>query len=136
MEMPLSVEESLKLLVELLIAIGEALGANVQHIKDFNTEASKMPDIPNGGGARNPGRGSPEDIGAQVGFHGTVLEPISIKAGEIGAERVDISPGGGSGSSGAVNVTLELDGTTIGKIFGNMSKDGRIRIHESSIRSF
>ena len=60
-------------------------------------------------------------------------------AGEAGEETVEITPGSGrsrEGSGGGGTLVLQIDGKTIGKIVGDLSRTGDVRIHPSSVRDF
>jgi hypothetical protein len=60
------------------------------------------------------GGGTTGGITAQHGFHGTVRRPTLILAGEAGAERVDITPGGGHGRGGGDGMTIVFNAPVIG----------------------
>lgn len=88
-------------------------------------------------GAGGPGGGGGPPQGGQFGLTTTVNEPTMFIAGEAGEETVTIDPGGspGGGGSPAV-VVLQLDGKTIGKVIGDLSRTGDVRIHPSAVKDF
>ena len=67
----------------------------------------------------------------------TVNEPTAFIAGEAGEETVTIDPGGGGAPGGAPQVVvLQIDGKTIGKVLGDLSRTGDVRIHPSAVKDF
>jgi hypothetical protein len=89
-------------------------------------------------GAGGGGQGGPPKKG-QFGLTTTVNEPTTFVAGEAGAETIEITPGGGrgSGEGGAGGpVILQIDGKELGRILGDLSRTGDVRIHPSAVREF
>ena len=88
------------------------------------------------GGGGGGGGGGPPNRG-QFGLTATVNEPTTFLAGEAGEETVTIDPGGDSGGGGAPGViVLQIDGKTIGKVLGDLSRTGDVRIHPSAVKDF
>ena len=62
-------------------------------------------------------------------------------AGEAGTETVEITPGGGRGGGsgqggGNGTLMLSIDGKTFGKIIGDLSRTGDVRIHPTAVKDF
>lgn len=98
-------------------------------------EAANTIPSPGGGGGGGGGGNA-----GQFGLTRTVNEPTTFSAGEAGTETVEITPGGGRGGAGAGAVggpvILQIDGKVLGKILGDLSRTGDVRIHPSAVREF
>ena len=90
--------------------------------------------------ALNAGSGGagPGTQAGQFGLTKTVSEPTTFIAGEAGEETVTIDPGGDAGApqGGGGVVVLQIDGKTIGKVLGDLSRTGDVRIHPSAVKDF
>lgn len=132
-----SVVMSTEMAVNSVMSLGEtAFGA----VAGFNALAQAAGEAASAAGAANAGGGDGGGPhGGQFGLAMTVHEPTSFLAGESGTERVEITPGGGRGGGGGGNgggVILQIDGKTIGKIIGDLSRTGDVRIHPDAVNSF
>ena len=98
-------------------------------------EAAKSAKAASPGSGGDGGNGGPQ--GGQFGLTTTVNEPTTFIAGEAGEETVTIDPGGGGGQGGGPSVVvLQIDGKTIGKVLGDLSRTGDVRIHPSAVKDF
>lgn len=87
--------------------------------------------------AAGGGGGGGDNKAGQFGLTTTVNEPTTFIAGEAGEETVTIDPGGDPGGGGSPGtLVLQIDGKTFGKIVGDLSRTGDVRIHPSSVEDF
>jgi len=134
----LGIVESMSIAVDAVGALGDsALGSadKFAAMADAARNAAAAASSANQTGGGGPG--APE--GGQFGLATTVSVPTPFVAGEAGEERVEITPGGGRGggdTGGPSIVVLQIDGKTIGKVIGDLSRTGDVRIHSDAVGEF
>ncbi len=119
-------------------SLGETAFAAVSGF-DAMAEAAKRAESAARGAnsAAGSGGGGGDSKAGQFGLTTTVNEPTTFLAGEAGEETVTIDPGGEPGGGGGPSVVvLQIDGKTIGKVLGDLSRTGDVRIHPSAVKDF
>lgn len=133
-----------EVIIESTLGAGEAVSSLGQRAFDavsgFDAMAEAAKRAESAAKGANSASGDGGGGGAQAGQFGlttTVNEPTTFIAGEAGEETVTIDPGGDPGGGGSPGtLVLQIDGKTFGKIVGDLSRTGDVRIHPSSVEDF
>lgn len=118
-------------------SLGETAFAAVSGFDAMAEAAKRAESAAKGANSQSSGGDGGGAQAGQFGLTTTVNEPTTFIAGEAGQETVTIDPGGDPGGGGSPGtLVLQIDGKTFGKIVGDLSRTGDVRIHPSSVEDF